>query len=135
MLNRCYFFPLLVAIILCESVNNNTDTPTYMCYSQVAVTKIDTNLNLQSVIVTSPFLLYMHGNFNYKFQVFTSGMVQFSMYEGTLTVDAGYTFNIKLSYDTLNTMTSLDVWTCPSVNPRSQYMVIHYNGVNPSNIS
>lgn len=45
-------------------------------------------------------------------------------------VDVGYTFKIKLSYDTLNTMTELSVWTCPVVNGTSQYMVVHYAGNN-----
>lgn len=40
-----------------------------------------------------------------------------------------------MSFDTLNTLTTLNVWKCPTSNGISDYLVVHYTGLNSSNVA
>lgn len=46
------------------------------------IAEIDISAKDQSVVVTSPFVLYMHGSLIYDFEVFTSGLVKFNLWGG-----------------------------------------------------
>lgn len=102
---------LLATFASCEAILDSNNQA-YDCGGKSMIAEIDISAKDQSVVVTSPFVLYMHGSLIYDFEVFTSGLVKFNLWGGNTLNDSDSTFNIMLSYHTQNKMKSLKVWKC-----------------------